>query len=110
MRMRDCGMPDGQVPAAGARGGRLDHFSNGIVKSILFAKGMLSRGGAPITNDDLCKAKITYIFSDGYATTSNLGRCPAVSLPLIASSWRPDPTVSPRKIKTDMCSSQEGSS
>jgi hypothetical protein len=66
--------------------------------SISFAKSILS-GGAPITNDDLCKAKITYIFSDGYATTSNLGRCPAVSLPLIASSWHPDPHVAPRIIK-----------
>jgi hypothetical protein len=66
--------------------------------SISFAKDILS-GGAPITNDDLCKAKITYIFSDGYATTSNLGRCPAVSLPLTASSWHPDPHVAPRIIK-----------
>ena len=48
-------------------------FSNGILKSILFSKGILSGGGAPITNDDLCKAKITYMFSDGYATTSNFG-------------------------------------
>jgi hypothetical protein len=77
-------------------------FSNGILKSILFSKGILSGGGAPITNDDLCKAKITYIFSDGYATTSELGSCPAVSLPLISSSWRPDPTVSPRIIKENV--------
>jgi hypothetical protein len=74
-------------------------FSKGIIKSILFSKGMLSRGGAPITNDDLCKAKITYIFSDGFTTTSNFGRCPAASLPLIASSWRPDPHVAPQIIK-----------
>jgi cytoskeletal protein CcmA (bactofilin family) len=66
--------------------------------SISFSSSVLS-GDAPITNNDLCKAKITYIFSDGYATTSNLGPCPAVSLPLIASSWRPDPTVSPRFVK-----------
>ncbi len=77
-------------------------FSNGILKSILFSKGILSGGGAPITNDDLCKAKITYIFSDGYATTSELGSCPAVSLPLISSSWRPDPTVSPRIVKENV--------
>jgi hypothetical protein len=77
-------------------------FSNGILKSILFSKGILSGGGAPITNDDLCKAKITYIFSDGYATTSELGSCPALSLPLISSSWRPDPTVSPRIIKENV--------
>ena len=83
-------------------------FSNGILKSILFSKGMLSRGGAAITNDDLCKTKITYIFSDGYATTSRLGSCPVVSLPLIASSWRPDPTVSPRKVKTEMLLAQRG--
>ena len=102
----ECLMVKFQPPGLGADDSI--SFSNGIVKSILFAKGMLSRGGAPITNDDLCKAKITFIFSDGYATTSNLGRCPAVSLPLIASSWRPDPTVSPRKIKTDILLAQRG--
>jgi len=74
-------------------------FSEGILKSILFSKGVLSDGGAPITNDDLCKAKITYMFSDGFTTTSNLGDCRAVSLPLIASSWRPDPHVAPHIIK-----------
>jgi hypothetical protein len=83
-------------------------FSKSIVKSILFSKGMLSRGGAPITNDDLCKAKITYMFSDGFATTSNFGRCPAVSLPLIASSWHPDPHVAPQIIKPDMLLAQGG--
>jgi hypothetical protein len=83
-------------------------FSNGILKSILFSKGMFSGGGAPITNDDLCKAKITYIFSDGYATTSKLGPCPAVSLPLISSSWRPDPTVSPRIVDTPELLAQGG--
>lgn len=74
-------------------------FSEGILKSILFSRGVLSEGGAPITNDDLCKAKITYMFSDGFTTTSNFGHCPAVSLPLIASSWRPDPHVAPHIIK-----------
>jgi hypothetical protein len=102
----ECLMVKFQPPGLGADDSI--SFSNGILKSILFSKGMLSRGGAPITNDDLCKAKITYIFSDGYATTSNLGRCPAVSLPLIASSWRPDPTVAPRKIKTDVLLAQRG--
>lgn len=62
--------------------------------SISFSNGILS-GDAPINNEDLCKAKITYIFSDGYVTTSNFGRCPPVSLPLIASSWRPDRAVAP---------------
>ena len=74
-------------------------FSEGILKSILFSKGVLSDGGAPITNDDLCKAKITYMFSDGFTTTSNFGHCQAVSLSLIASSWRPDPHVAPHIIK-----------
>jgi hypothetical protein len=74
-------------------------FSEGILKSILFSKGVPSDGGASITNDDLCKAKITYMFSDGFTTTSNFGHCPAVSLPLIASSWRPDPHVAPHIIK-----------
>jgi hypothetical protein len=82
----ECLMVKFQAPGLGAH------------DSISFSKSILS-GGAPITNDDLCKAKITYIFSDGYATTSNLGPCPAVSLPLIASSWTPDPTVSPRIVK-----------
>jgi hypothetical protein len=67
----------------------------GARDSIRFSRGIRS-GGAPIANNDLCRAKITYIFSDGYATTSDLGRCPATSLPLIASSWRPDPTVPAR--------------
>ena len=106
MRLRDCPVPDGQVPDRRASGRTNSiSFSNGILKSILFSKGILSGGGAPITNDDLCKAKITYIFSDGYATTSKLGSCPAMSLPLISSSWRPDPTVSPRK-SSQMCSSR----
>ena len=84
-------------------------FSNGIVKSILFSKGLRSRGGVPITNDDLCKAKITYMFSDGFATTSNFGRCPPASLPLISSSWRPDPTVAPHimpRIKSNVLLAQ----
>jgi hypothetical protein len=68
---------------------------------ISFSTRVLS-GAAPITNDDLCKAKITYIFSDGFATTSNLGRCPAASLPLVASSWRPDPHVAPQIIKSNV--------
>jgi hypothetical protein len=69
--------------------------------SVSFAKTVLS-GGKPITNDDLCKAKITYVFSDGFVTTSNFGRhCSAVSLPLVASSWHPDPHVAPQIIKPD---------
>ena len=66
----------------------------GADDSISFSDSILS-GSAPITNDELCKAKITYLFSDGFVTTSNFGRCPAVSLPLIASSWHPDPHVAP---------------
>jgi hypothetical protein len=77
----------------------------GASDSISFSKSILS-GGAAITNDDLCQAKITYIFSDGYVTTSNLGRCPAKSLPLTASSWRPDPTVSPQIVKTSIVLAQ----
>jgi hypothetical protein len=80
----------------------------GAHDSISFSKSILRRG-APITNDDLCKAKITYIFSDGYVTTSTLGRCPAVSLPLIASSWRPDPTVSPWIVNTNVLLAQSSS-
>jgi hypothetical protein len=96
----ECLMVKFQPPGLGADDSI--SFSNGILKSILFSKGIVSGGGAPITNDDLCKAKITYIFSDGYATTSKLGPCPAVSLPLMSSSWRPDPTVSPRKVKENV--------
>jgi hypothetical protein len=96
----ECLMVKFQPPGLGADDSI--SFSNGILKSILFSKGIVSGGGAPITNDDLCKAKITYIFSDGYATTTKLGPCPAVSLPLISSSWRPDPTVSPRKVKENV--------
>lgn len=96
----ECLMVKFQPPGLGAHDSI--SFSNGIVKSILFSKGLVSGRGAPVTNDELCKAKITYIFSDGYATTSKLGSCPAVSLPLISSSWRPDPTVSPRKVKENV--------
>ncbi len=96
----ECLMIKFQPPGLGAHDSI--SFSNGILKSILFSKGIVSGGGAPISNDDLCKAKITYLFSDGYATTSKLGRCPALSLPLISSSWRPDPTVSPRKVKENV--------
>jgi hypothetical protein len=96
----ECLMVKFQPPGLGADDSI--SFSNGILKSILFSKAIVSGGGAPITNDDLCKAKITYIFSDGYATTSKLGPCPAVSLPLTSSSWRPDPTVSPRKVKENV--------
>lgn len=47
------------------------------------------------------KAKITCIFSDGFVTTSNFGPCPPVSLPLIASSWYPDPFVAPQVVKSN---------
>jgi hypothetical protein len=73
----------------------------GANDSISFSKGILG-GDTPITNDDLCKAKITYIFSDRYSTTSNFRPCPAASLPLISSSWRPDPTVAPQIVKTNV--------
>jgi hypothetical protein len=102
----ECLMVKFQLPGLGAHDSI--SLSNSILKSVLFSKGVLSDRGAPITNNDLCKSKITYIFSDGYATTSNFGRCPAVSLPLVSSSWRPDPTVSPRKIKTDVLLAQRG--
>jgi hypothetical protein len=73
----------------------------GADDSIVFSQGILS-GGAPITQDELCKAKITYMFSDGYMTTSNFGRCPPASRALVASSWRPDPFVAPHFIKSNM--------
>jgi hypothetical protein len=73
----------------------------GAHDSITFSKGILS-GGAPIASDDLCKAKITYMFSDGYATTGNFGPCPPRSFPLISSSWRPDLRVPPRMVTTNL--------
>lgn len=93
----ECLMVKFRSPGLGAHD--FVSFSKSIVKSILFSKGLLSRGGAPITNNDLCNAKITYMFSDGFATTSNFGHCPPASLQLISSSWRPDPTIAPRIIK-----------
>jgi hypothetical protein len=75
--------------------------------SISFSKSILS-GDAPITNDDLCKAKITYVFSDGFVTTSNFGRCPPSSLPLVASSWRPDPYAAPHIVKSDLLLASPG--
>jgi hypothetical protein len=91
----ECLMIKFQLPGLGAH------------DTIKFSESILS-GGAPITNDDLCKAKITYIFSDGYATTSNFGPCPAKSLPLIASSWRPDLTVPPQIVESDVLLAQRG--
>jgi hypothetical protein len=76
---------------------------------ISFSKSILS-GDAPITNDELCKAKITYVFSDGFVTTSNFGRCPPSSLPLVASSWHPDPHVAPQIVKSDLLLADGGSS
>jgi hypothetical protein len=77
--------------------------------SISFSNSILS-GDAPITNEDLCKAKITYIFSDGFVTTSNFGRCLPVSLPLIASSWHPDPHVAPHVVQSNLLLADGGSS
>jgi hypothetical protein len=77
----------------------------GAEDSISFSKSILS-GGAPITKDDLCKAKITYIFSDGFMTTSNFGGCPPASHALIASSWRPDPHVAPQILKSNVLLAQ----
>jgi hypothetical protein len=81
----------------------------GADDSISFSNSILS-GDAPITNEDLCKAKITYIFSDGYVTTSNFGRCPPASLPLIASSWHPDPYVAPHVVQSNLLLADGGSS
>ena len=51
----------------------------------------------------ICAGPKSLTFSaTGYATTSNFGRCAPSSLPLIASSWRPDPTVPPRKLKANV--------
>lgn len=72
---------------------------------IIFSQSIFS-GGAEISKDDLCKAKITYMFSDGYMTTSNFGRCTPVSPALIASSWHPDPHVSPQVVKTNVLLAQ----
>lgn len=68
--------------------------------AISFSERILS-GDAPVTNEDLCKAKITYIFSDGFVTTSNFGRCSPGSIPL-ANSWRPDPHVAPHIVKSNV--------
>ena len=81
----------------------------GTQDTISFSEHIL-KAGAPITQDELCKAKITYLFSDGFMTTSNFGRCPAVPLPLIASSWHPDPYVAPHVIKSDLLLAKGGSS
>jgi hypothetical protein len=69
--------------------------------SISFSKSIL-RGDAPITNEELCKAKISYVFSDGFVTTSNFDRCPPVLKPLIASSWHPDPYIAPHVVKSNL--------
>src|SRR5205823_8425720 len=73
--------------------------------SLVFSENML-KAGAPIAKDDLCKAKITYVFSDGYTTTSNFSRCSPDPLPVIASSWRPDPHVAPHFTKSNLLLAQ----
>jgi hypothetical protein len=80
----------------------------GTHDTITFSEIILS-GGVPIANEDLCKAKVTYIFSDGYATTVDFGPCPAKSSALIASSWLPDLTVPPRIVKSDVLLAQASS-
>jgi hypothetical protein len=92
----DCMMVNFQPPGLGTH------------DTITFSETILSRG-APITNDDLCKAKVTYIFSDGYATTGDFGPCPAKSSALIASSWLPDLTVPPRIVQSNVLLAQASS-
>jgi len=77
----------------------------GADDAVSFSQKILS-AGAPIAKDDLCKAKITYVFSDGYTTTSNFGRCSPDSRSLIASSWRPDPHVAPQFAKSNLLLAQ----
>ena len=72
---------------------------------VSFSTSLLS-GDVPITNEDLCKTKITYMFSDGYVTTSNFRDCTTASLPVVASSWRPDPHVAPQFIKSNVLLAQ----
>jgi hypothetical protein len=74
----ECLMVKFQAPGLGA------HDSVSLSSSIV-------SGGAPITNDQLCKAKITYIFSNGFATRSNFSRCPASSLPADRELMAPGP-------------------
>lgn len=78
----------------------------GVNDSFSFSQKILG-GAAPMAKDDLCKTKITYVFSDGYTTTSNFGRCLPDSRPLIASSWRPDPHVAPHVVKTNLLLAQQ---
>ena len=77
----------------------------GADDSFMFSENIL-QAGAPIAKNDLCKAKITYYFSDGYTTTSNFSRCSPDPLPVIASSWRPDPHVAPHFVKTNLLLAQ----
>lgn len=77
----------------------------GADESISFSNSIVS-GDAPITNEDLCKAQITYVFSDGYVTTSNFGVCSAPALPLIANSWHPDPHVAPHVVQSNVLLAQ----
>jgi hypothetical protein len=93
----DCLIVKFQAPGLGADDSI--SFADSIVKS-----------GAPATNDDLCKAKITYLFSDGFMTTSNFGRCPPASRALIASSWHPDPYVAPHVVRSNVLLAEGGGS
>jgi hypothetical protein len=49
-----------------------------------------------VTNADLCGAQITYLFNDGYITTSDLGPSPCSGSSVTANSQNPDLTAPPQ--------------
>ena len=67
-----------------------------------FMKFSLSilKGAAPAGLDDLCSAKVAFIFSNGYAPASVLGPCSDSSPPstLIATSLSQDPMTAPQVV------------
>jgi hypothetical protein len=59
-----------------------------------FSQGILDNSSQPVSLGELCGAKVTLIYSDGYAPTSTLGNCGSSSL--TASSLSQDPTTPPQ--------------
>lgn len=60
-----------------------------------FSQGILNGNHGALLSD-LCGAKVTYIFSEGYITTSAIGPAPCSGTSLAADSQNPDPTTPPQ--------------
>ena len=65
-----------------------------------FSQGILDSSNQPVSLGELCGAKVTLVYSDGYAPTSTLGsgNCGNNPSSLITSSLSQDPTTPPQVV------------